>query len=150
MTLENLLKTGQLKEHIVSLKEVRQLIEAARRNIKDAKVTAISDETRFDAAYKAIMQSAMLALLINGYRPSSSSGGHHMTMIQSLPKSIGVPKETMVVLDALRRKRNAADYMGSYVDKTAVEACIEEAGSLLQTVETWISAHRPDLLSQEA
>ena len=90
MTLENLLETGQLKENTATVEEVSRLIEAARRNLADAKVTAISDETRFDAAYKAIMQSAMLALLVNGFRPSSSSGGHHMTMIQSLPKSIGL------------------------------------------------------------
>jgi len=146
MTLENLLETGQLKEHTATVEEVSRLIEAARRNLADAKVTAISDETRFDAAYKAIMQSAMLALLVNGFRPSSSSGGHHMTMIQSLPKSIGLAKETMVVLDALRRKRNAADYLGSYVDGTAVKACIAEATNLLKAVETWISSHRPDLL----
>jgi len=110
-------------------------------------VTAISDETRFDAAYKAIMQSAMLALLVNGYRPSSSSGGHHMTMIQALPKSIGLEKGTMIVLDALRRKRNAADYLGSYVDKAAVDACITEAEALLEMVKNWIENHRPELFS---
>ena len=146
MTLDNLLETGQLKEHTATVEEVSRLIEASRRNLADAGVTAISDETRFDAAYKAIMQSAMLALLVNGYRPSSSSGGYHMTMIQSLPKSVGLAKETMVVLDALRRKRNAADYLGGYVDQAAVEASIAEAGALLKTVEIWISRHRPDLL----
>lgn len=108
MTLDNLLQTGQLKEHATTVEEVRQLRAAIRRNLADAHVTAVSDETRFDAAYRAIMQLAMLALLANGFRPSSSSGGHHMTMIQSLPKSVGLPKETMIVLDSLRRKRNAA------------------------------------------
>lgn len=146
MTLENLLETGQLKEHAATADEVRSLIDAARRYLADAKVTAISDETRFDAAYKTIMQSAMLALLVNGFRPVTSVGGHHMTMIQSLPKSIGLAKETMVVLDALRRKRNAADYLGGYVDRTAVEACIAEATNLLKAVESWICSHRPDLL----
>lgn len=147
MTLANLLKTGQLKEHTTTVEEVRRLLDAAQRNLADAGVTAISDETRFDAAYKAIMQLAMLALMANGYRPSSSAGGHHMTMIQSLPKSIGLSQKTMVVLDALRRKRNAADYIGSYVDRSAVEACIAEAAALRVEVEAWIESNRPDLLS---
>jgi hypothetical protein len=111
MTLQNLLRTGQLKEHETNREEIRMLLAAVRRNLTDAQVTAISLETRFDAAYKAIMQLSMVALLANGFRPSSGAG-HHMTMIQTLPKSIRLSKERMVVLDALRRKRNVSDYMG--------------------------------------
>lgn len=69
-----MLRTGQLKEHSTTAQEIDQLRAAIRRNRADAQVTAIRDETRFDAAYKAIMQPAMLALLVNGFRPSSSSG----------------------------------------------------------------------------
>jgi hypothetical protein len=146
MTLDNLLKTGQLKEHATTPEEVRQLRAAIRRNLADAKVTAVSDETRFDAAYKAIMQLAMVALLVNGFRPGASSGGHHMTMIQSLPKSVGLPKQTMIVLDDLRRKRNAADYLGSYVDKASVETAIAEGEALRALVDDWSQNHRPALL----
>lgn len=146
MTLENLLSTGQLKEHTTTTEEIRQLLEAAQRNLADARVAAISAETRFDAAYKAIMQASMLALLANGYRPSSSAGGHHMTMIQSLPKSIDLPKKQMVVLDALRRKRNATDYLGGYVDQASLTACIAEAENLLGEVENWIKTNRSELL----
>ena len=146
MTLENLLATGQLKEHTTTAAEVAQLLAAAERNLVDSRVTQISAETRFDAAYKVVMQSAMLALLVNGYRPSSSSGGHHMTMIQSLPKSIGLSRDRMVVLDALRRKRNASDYLGGYVDQAAVDACIIEAETLLHAVRSWIKTHQPKLL----
>jgi hypothetical protein len=39
---------------------IGRLISAAERNIADAKVTAISAENRFDAAYKAIMQLACI------------------------------------------------------------------------------------------
>ncbi|MBW6513102.1 MAG: HEPN domain-containing protein [Desulfuromonadaceae bacterium] len=147
MTLENLLKTGQLSEYSARADEVQRLLEAARRNIADAKVAAISLETRFDAAYKAIMQMAMTALLVNNFRPSTSAPGHHMTMIQALPKTIGLPKTRMVVLDALRRKRNVADYLGGYVDQTALDSCIDEAELLLNDVEVWIAEHRKELLS---
>jgi len=144
MTLQNLLATGQLKEHRASAAEVRTLLTAVRRNLTDAQVDAISLETRFDAAYKAIMQLAMVALLANGFRPGSGAG-HHMVMIQSLPKSIGLNRQRVVVLDALRRKRNAADYLGSYVDQAATAACIAEAQALLLDVEAWLAAHRADL-----
>ena len=62
MTLENLLKIGQLKNHVTDATEVQRLLDAARRNLADAHVKQVSPETRFDAAYKAIMQAAHVAL----------------------------------------------------------------------------------------
>ena len=144
MTLENLLKIGQLKVHSTDRVEVQQLLNAARRNLADADVEAISLETRFDAAYKTIMQVAMVALLANGYR--ADSRGHHQVMIQSLPLTIGLAKERMVVLDAMRRKRNAADYLGSYVDRVSLEACIAQAQLLLSDVERWLGENRVELV----
>ncbi len=145
MTLQNLLEIGQLKDHETTPEEIQTLLAAVRRNLIDAQIEAVSLETRFDVAYKAIMQLSMISLLANGFRPSSGAG-HHMTMIQSLPKSIGLSRQRVVVLDALRRKRNAADYMGSYVDQTATDTCISEAQMLLKDVESWLAEHRTDLL----
>jgi hypothetical protein len=145
MTLQNLLQSGQLKKHEATREELGQLLAAVRRNLADAQISAISLETRFDAAYKAVMQLSMMALMANGFRPNTGAG-HHMTMIQSLPKTIGLAKERMVVLDALRRKRNASDYMGSYVDQSATDTCIAEAQLLLRDVQAWLVEHRPDLL----
>lgn len=47
MSLENLLKIGQLKEHPPDPEEILRLLAAATRNLADARVTAISAETRF-------------------------------------------------------------------------------------------------------
>jgi hypothetical protein len=35
---------------------IQRLLDAAQRNINDAELVALSNENRFDAAYKAIMQ----------------------------------------------------------------------------------------------
>lgn len=144
MTLENLLKIGQLKVHSTDRLEVGRLLEAARRNLADAEVEAISLETRFDAAYKVIMQVALVALLANGYR--ADSRGHHQLMIQSLPLTVGMSKDRMLVLDAMRRKRNAADYLGNDVDRVSVEVCIAQARELLGDVERWLGENRPELV----
>jgi hypothetical protein len=69
------LKIGQLKPHPPDAREIEQLLVAARRNVRDARVTSISAETRFDAAYKAIMQSAPAALMMHGYRPDTNRPG---------------------------------------------------------------------------
>ena len=146
MTLDNLLKIGQLKPHETSKEEVSRLIEAARRNIADSEVTSISTETRFDAAYKAIMQAALVALMASGFRPDTSRPGHHATVIQSLTKSIGLVGDRMIVLDAFRRKRNLNDYSGGWVDETSTESCIAEAKALMQDVEKWLKEKHPELM----
>mgnify|MGYP000629724270 CR=1 FL=1 len=62
MSLENLLKINQLQRHAATADEVQRLLAAASRNLADSGVAGLSDETRFDAAYKAIMQLSMAAL----------------------------------------------------------------------------------------
>lgn len=124
---------------------IARLLVAARRNIADAQLPGLSAENRFDAAYKAIMQMAMAALNANGYRTLTSTPGHHRTAIRSPDSTIGVPKATIVVLDALRKQRNLVDYSGQPIpDATAVE-CLASAQELLATLTSWLKAKRPEL-----
>lgn len=148
MTLENLLAIHRLVAHQPTREGVVKLLTAAARNIGDSKATNISSENRFDAAYKAIMQCAMAALGANGFRTPTSVPGHHATAIQALPKTIGLAGDTVIVLDALRKQRNVADYEGDPISDGAVEACIENAELLLRAVTQWIRENRPDLIDK--
>jgi PBP1b-binding outer membrane lipoprotein LpoB len=145
MSLDNLL--GISLEPIKSDPlTIQRLMEAAKRNIKDSQITAVSNENRFDAAYKAIMQMANAALQANGYRTLTSKPGHHQTMIQTLPNTIGLEKETMIVLDALRKQRNVADYSGDLVTDSAVSECIDHAERLWTQLNKWLVREHPELL----
>jgi len=146
VTLENLLKIGQLKEQAPDANEIRRLIAAAERSLADARVTTISPETRFDAAYKAVMQTALVALIAHGYRPDTKRPGHHATVVQGLSLTIGLVASRVIVLDALRRQRNVSDYTGEDVDDSSAEHCIAEAERLLHDVRAWFGKNRPDLL----
>lgn len=109
MSLENLIKTKQLQVHSPQKAALLRLLDAVNRNIADAHVEVVSGENRFDAAYKAVMQCAMLALWLNGFRTSTSQPGHHQTAIQTLPLTVGLAQHTVIVLDSLRKQRNVAD-----------------------------------------
>jgi hypothetical protein len=146
MTLENLLKIGQLKSHVTDAQEIGRLLHAAKRNLTDARLPGISPETRFDVAYKIIMQCALVALLANGFRPDTKRPGHHMTVLQSLPLTMQIPSDRIVVLDALRRKRNLSDYTGEDIDDVSAENCVQEARRLLQEVKLWLQKNYPALL----
>lgn len=146
MSLRNLLKTGQLIEHQTDITEVRRLLAATRRVTSDAENDGIGAETRFDAAYRVIMQSATAALWVNGYRPSTSMPGNHRTIIQTLVHTAGIDGSRIAVLDRLRHKRNLVDYTGEDIDDTSVDACIQEAQRLIDDVEAWINNHHPEFL----
>jgi len=145
MSLDNLVgKTLETIEPDASV--IKRLFSSAERNIADAHVMEISSENRFDAAYKAIMQLSNAALQSNGYRTLTSKPGHHMTMIQVLSQTIGLDKQTVIVLDALRKQRNVADYSGDIVPASAVDECVKHAENLLHDVNAWLKENKPELL----
>lgn len=139
MTLNNLVGIN-LEKISIDLDAIKRLVTAAERNISDAKITAISAENRFDAAYKAIMQIANAALQANGYRTLTSKPGHHQVMIQSLSKTLGIDNDTVILLDMMRKQRNVADYSGDIVPESAVTDCISEAEKLLKNFNQWLAA----------
>ena len=147
MSLQNLLAIGRLQAHQPDAAGIAKLLQAARRNLTDAHIAQLSTDNRFDAAYKCIMQCAMLALWANGYRTSTSQPGHHQTAIQSLGLTMRVAQPQIIVLDALRRQRNVSDYEGDPVSTATLQACIDQAAQLLAGAEAWLRANRPDLLN---
>jgi hypothetical protein len=146
MTLQNLQRIGKIKDHAPTAAEVQRLLVAIDRNMADAAVDSISDETRFDVAYKAVMQCALVAMLAAGYRPVTNEPGHHQTMIQSLPLTLGVANDAWVVLDALRRQRNANDYTGAPMTPDIVNECLTQAKALRKLLCAHLAAKHPQLL----
>lgn len=148
MTLQNLLAIRRLLTHAPDAAAIHKLLEAARRNLADARIVVISTDNRFDAAYKCLMQCAMLGLWASGYRTATSQPGHHQTAIQCLTLTMDVPPSTVIVLDALRKQRNLSDYVGDPISEATLAACLRESGNLLAHTEQWLRAYHADLLSE--
>src|SRR5260370_25100840 len=111
MTLQNL--GGISLDRITPAKEtIKRLLEGAARHIADAKVQAISPETRFSSAYTAIRMLADVGLPAHGYRTLTSRPGHHQTAIQTLPTTLGIDSQTLVPVDHLRKQRHLTEYTG--------------------------------------
>lgn len=142
MTLQNLLGLS-LEAITPDAIAVSRLIEAAKQSLADASLSELSAEGRFDMAYKAIMQSANAALQANGYRTLTSKPGHHQTMIQTLPRTVGLDMQTMIVLDTLRKQRNVIDYSGDLVSEGMAAEALAQAARLILQVELWLSVNKP-------
>jgi hypothetical protein len=145
MTLTGLLGTS-LEQITPDKDTVRRLLEAATRQIADAKVKAISAETRFSSAYTAIRMLADVGLQANGYRTLTSRPGHHQTAIQTLPKTLGVESATLIRLDKLRKQRNLTEYTGDLIPESALAECIACAESLNAVALRWLQKYAPNLL----
>ena len=146
MSLDNLVKTGQLKTHVPAPDDIRRLLRSIERYIADSRVTTISAEARFDCAYRAIMQCALAAFAASGFRPSTSVPGHQQTVIQTLPLSMHISTDVVLVLDALRRKRNLTDYLGESIDTESLHECIVQAEALSRHTLVWLRRHHAGLL----
>jgi len=144
--LENLVRIGRLHQQPPDRTFVRKLLDAARRTLADAGNESLSPETRFDAAYNAAFRAALAALAANGFRPATSTPGHHQTTIQSLVHTIDYPRESMVILDAIRQRRNGIDYSGDIVSEEMVRECIEQSTLLVASVDAWIAENRKELV----
>ena len=145
MSLKNLLGIS-LDEIQTDKAHVAKLLAAAERNIADAQLHGLSSENRFDAAYKAIMQLAMLALHANKFRTLTSKPGHHQTAIQTLSLTVGLSQPKVILLDALRKQRNLADYSGDLVPEATAAECLASAKELFTHVRAWLAANKPELL----
>lgn len=148
MTLENLQAIHRLQAFEATPGGVLRLLASAGRNLVDAHLIELSNDNRFDAAYKTIMQCAMVGLWANGFRTVTSQPGHHQTALQTLPKTLGLDADTTIVLDALRKQRNLNDYEGDPVTDAVVRECLAQAEALLAHTRQWLQSHRPDLLNE--
>ena len=129
MTLKNLLGIS-LDAIQPDAAAVGKLLAAAQRNVADAQLAGLSAENRFDAAYKAVMQRAMVALQANGYRKLTSKPRRHQTVIQTLTTSVGVAPAQVIVLDALRKQRNLSDCSGDLIPDAVAAECLASAQAL--------------------
>lgn len=147
MTLANLLAIQRLQPFEATPQGVQRLLTAATRNLADAQLQALSPENRFDAAYKCILQCAMLGLWVQGYRTATSQPGHHQTALQALPLTMELPRDVVIVLDALRKQRNQNDYESDPVGQAVVMECMAQAQSLLAHTRKFLKTQFPSLLS---
>src|SRR5215469_1824156 len=148
MGLQNLV--GISLEQITPAKEtIKRLMDAAARHIADAKVNAISAETRFTSAYTAIRMLADVGLHAHGYRTMTSKPGHHQTAIQTLPTTLGIDSQTLIRLDRLRKQRNVTEYTGDLIPESAVVECLLQAESLHSATRNWLHRNKNYLLENK-
>ena len=146
MSLKRLLSQGKLTHHKTSKKEIANLLQLVRRDIRDAKVKGLSYDRKFATAYNAVLQSAIILLYCNGYK--TKGAGSHFTVFQATKDILGKDYfELGNYFDSCRSKRNITDYdySGGISEKEALEL-IGEAEKFLKLVLDYLKNNFPHLL----
>lgn len=105
--LDNLVKTGNLKKEAFNESEFSGLLNSGQKRLADAKIAALSHESRFDLAYNAAHALSLAALRWNGYRSNN-----RYLVFQTLPYTLNISTEVWRVLAKCHECRNLAEYEG--------------------------------------
>jgi uncharacterized protein (UPF0332 family) len=146
MSLEKWVEYGWLREEPSSPEEIRDLFGIVTRNLRDAKVDAISDDLRFQAAFGAALTAANAALRASGYR-TRVQAGHHQKIVESLEFTVKADPKLIQKLQVFSRKRNATNYdAAGNVSRQDLEQAIQVANELQRNVAAWVQHNHSELM----
>lgn len=146
MSLRDWLANGWLTEHETNAGEIRNLLALVDRDLHDARSPELSVDWRFNIAYNAALQLAVISLAAAGYR-AVRSGPHHHLAIQSLAHTISLGEDTIRLLDRFRRKRNVAEYdSAGIISEQEASEMFDLAHALRQRILDWLRQIHPTLL----
>jgi hypothetical protein len=112
-----------------------RLVQYCDSALNDARVEAISDDLRFQAAFSAALTAANIALRTNGY-PTRVQTGHHQKIVESLELTLLADPKLIQKMKVFSKKRNATSYdFAGGVSEQELEQVIQVGGELRDTVE---------------
>ncbi len=150
MSLDDLLRAKRLITHEPSVREIRDLIDKAERDLRHAETVHDSEDWRFIVVYNAGLSLATIPLAALGFR--ASGPGHHVTVITALPASLGEDAhELMLHLNEARALRNRALYDQPHiVTADRVDELLDSVEELRRLVLAWLAEEHPELLPGHA
>ncbi|MGB3480326.1 MAG: hypothetical protein WBB67_14350 [bacterium] len=146
MSLKKLYAQDKLQRHKTSRKEINNMFLLIKRDLKDSKLKGLSCDRQFATAYNAVLQSAMILIYCNGYKPRGT--GHHFIVFQAMKEILGKTYHDLAdYFDACRSKRNTTDYeYAGTISRKEVEELIKEAIKFVKVVSDWLKTHYPQYL----
>ena len=131
-----LLNEKRIKQGDFSEEQVRECFNIARRDIRTSKIIKQENQDwAYNIAYNAMLQAARGLMFSAGYRPAGEA--QHVTVIKfaelTLEKEF---RETLNIMDSMRRKRNRTVYdVSGLVSETEVKEAIKAAEEFVNKLE---------------
>lgn len=143
MTLEGLETIGFIVKEKTDKEELTKLVAQASRKLADSEAYSVSNESRLNFAYTAILLCATIAIRLMGYRVKSKQEYHYRT-IETLRHTLKCKKEDVDYYQILREKRHQDVYGDEFmVSDNEVNQALDEAKRFFQTVIDLVNENYP-------
>jgi len=140
MSLNDMLRNGELEKLPASEEELANLLATAERRMADANLGQLSNETRFVLAYQCALSCATAALRQAGYRVPGEHNKHLRT-IDTLRFTLKLTAHEIALLHKARKKRNEDLYEGTVeISDEERDSVLELAGKILNDTRALLKA----------
>jgi len=147
MTLRQLEQEGRVRSHHTSKKEISDLFELIKRDIRDASYDNISYDRRYATIYNVALTLATVILYCKGYQ--SYGRAHHFINFQAMKIILGKDYEDLAdYFDSCRIKRNTLDYdLAGIVSEREFNELRDEVKRFHNFVTSWIKKNYPEYIN---
>ncbi|MBU0469436.1 MAG: hypothetical protein KKD07_04745 [Candidatus Omnitrophica bacterium] len=144
--ISRLIKQGKLKEQVVGIIQVEELLKQSILDLQEAKKTLdVSDSATYILAYMAVLKAGRAFLAFKGYRPID--GAQHKTVVETMGLFLGEDFEGLVLhFETMRRKRNEMTYeAGGLVSHSEAKKAFDDAIMLIKGVLAEVKHSNPQI-----
>lgn len=140
MTLNDLQKQGLIRPFKVSLTQIQDRLQLAKRDIATARKLLGSDsDWAFSIAYNAVLQAARALMFFKGFRPATGEG-QHVAAVRFAEAVLGKEMgDEIFIFDKMRSKRHRVIYdVSGSVSSQEAKSAFEFAVTFVEKVEQFL------------
>jgi uncharacterized protein (UPF0332 family) len=124
--------TGARVEAVEPDPEVaRRTLDQACSHLRSARVEGVDAESAYGLAYQAALKAMVAALLFDGQRVTSGTGGH-VVILREAAKRLALDPKLVDRLDHMRRTRHRVFYDIAEISGLEIEGALADADTLLE------------------
>ena len=136
-----------IKAQATNANDAVSWLKQAQVKLKDARQTAVSEGTRMDAAWDAVLMACLAVACAQGWRITSDKG-HHALALEGAAPAVALSMSRCDELDTLRDWRNRKYRAGYEVQPDELTEALGWVEPFLNGVAKWFAEHHPTLMTR--
>jgi hypothetical protein len=136
-----------IKQQATNAKDVVLWLKQADVKLSDAQQPSVSEGTRMDAAWDAVLMACLAIACAQGWRVTSDKG-HHAMALEGAAQALSLSVSHYDELDTLRDWRNRKYRAGYEVLPEELAEAVAWVKAFLKTVAQWFADHHAPLLKR--
>ena len=136
-----------VKRQATNAKDAVSWLKQAQVKLTDAQQTTVSEGTRMDATWDAVLMACLAVACAQGWRITSDKG-HHAAALEGAAQALGLSVNNYDELDTLRDWRNRKYRAGYSVLPDELAEAIDLVKPFLKSVADWFYLQHAPLLKR--